>query len=564
MASAPPVQEEPLQPGTKHFRSQLAAAVRSIGWSYAIFWSSTSRPGVLTWNDGFYNGEVKTRKISNSADLTADELVLQRSEQLRELYNSLLSGESDHRARRPVAALSPEDLGDTEWLPGKSFASNGTVWLCNVQSADSKTFLRALLAKSASIQTIICFPFMSGVLELGTTDPVLEDPNLVNRIVASFQELQFLVCSEVPSSSTSPNETEDADTVFEHLIHNAIEEEQMVLQGEHGIGDVVVAECLSNPNTNLEQITMEIDELYTLWEDLDLDLVTMRSLKDNGWPVNHGSFQLVPTSSPEMVAAAVANDVDSVANSRASCFIVWKRASSNEVMDVPIIGIESQKLLKKAVGGSAWMSNNGQGSVAITQDNSIKNHVMSERRRREKLNEMFLILKSLVPSIHKVDKASILAETIAYLKMLEKRVKELESSSEPSHWRPAKTRERRRREITRKKVSEVGVNDSDAGRVVNDSNAGREHHWVLSQEAQSNVNVTITNKVVLLEVQCQWKELLMTQLFDAIKGLCLDVLSVQASAPDGVLGLKIQAKFACSSAVAPGIISEALQKAIRS
>ncbi|KAL5226490.1 hypothetical protein ABZP36_015574 [Zizania latifolia] len=47
MASAPSVQEEPLQPepepGTEHFRSQLAAAVRSIRWSYAIFWSiSTS------------------------------------------------------------------------------------------------------------------------------------------------------------------------------------------------------------------------------------------------------------------------------------------------------------------------------------------------------------------------------------------------------------------------------------------------------------------------------------------------------------------------------------------
>ena len=69
----------------------------------------------MTWNDGFYNGVVKTRKISNSADLTAGQLVVQRSEQLRELYYSLLSGECDHRARRPIAALSPEDLADTEW-----------------------------------------------------------------------------------------------------------------------------------------------------------------------------------------------------------------------------------------------------------------------------------------------------------------------------------------------------------------------------------------------------------------------------------------------------------------
>ena len=69
----------------------------------------------LTWKDGFYNGEVKTRKITNSTNLNADQLVLQRSEQLRELYESLLSGECDHRARRPAASLSPEDLGDAEW-----------------------------------------------------------------------------------------------------------------------------------------------------------------------------------------------------------------------------------------------------------------------------------------------------------------------------------------------------------------------------------------------------------------------------------------------------------------
>ncbi|VAH50591.1 unnamed protein product [Triticum turgidum subsp. durum] len=170
-----PSQEEPTlpPPAGKQFSNQLAAAVRSINWSYAIFW-------VLTWKDGFYNGEIKTRKVTSSADLTADQLVLQRSEQLRELYESLLSGQCDHRARRPAAALSPEDLGDTEWyyivcmgyayrpgqgLPGRSFASNEHVWLCNAQCADTKTFQRALLAK-----TVACIPLMGGVLELGTTN----------------------------------------------------------------------------------------------------------------------------------------------------------------------------------------------------------------------------------------------------------------------------------------------------------------------------------------------------------------------------------------------------------
>ena len=63
----------------------------------------------------------------------------------------------------------------------------------------------------------------------------------------------------------------------------------------------------------------------------------------------------------------------------------------------------------------------------------------------------------------------------------------------------------------------------------------------------SVINVTVTANEVLLEVQCRWKELLMTQVFDAIKSLRLDVLSVRASTPDGLLALKIRAQVRSSS-----------------
>ncbi|KAB8096424.1 hypothetical protein EE612_024871 [Oryza sativa] len=546
------MEETPL-PSGKNFRSQLAAAARSINWTYAIFWSiSTSRPGVLTWKDGFYNGEIKTRKITNSMNLTADELVLQRSEQLRELYDSLLSGECGHRARRPVAALLPEDLGDTEWyyvvcmtyafgprqgLPGKSFASNEFVWLTNAQSADRKLFHRALIAKSASIKTIVCVPFiMHGVLELGTTDPISEDPALVDRIAASFWD--------TPPRAAFSSEAGDADiVVFEDLDHGnaAVEATTTTVPGEpHAVAGGEVAECEPNSDNDLEQITMDdIGELYSLCEELDV----VRPLDDDSssWAVADpwSSFQLVPTSSPapDQAPAAEATDVDDVvvaaldsSSIDGSCrpspssFVAWKRtADSDEVQAVPLIsGEPPQKLLKKAVAGAgAWMNNGDSSAAAMTtQGSSIKNHVMSERRRREKLNEMFLILKSVVPSIHRVDKASILAETIAYLKELEKRVEELESSSQPSPC-PLETRSRRKcREITGKKVSAGAKRKAPAPEVASDDDTdGERRHCV------SNVNVTIMdNKEVLLELQCQWKELLMTRVFDAIKGVSLDPL----------------------------------------
>lgn len=70
---------------------------------------------LLVWSDGYYNGDIKTRKTTQPMELQADQLGIQRSEQLRELYESLSAGESSPPARRPSASLSPEDLTDTEW-----------------------------------------------------------------------------------------------------------------------------------------------------------------------------------------------------------------------------------------------------------------------------------------------------------------------------------------------------------------------------------------------------------------------------------------------------------------
>lgn len=70
---------------------------------------------VLEWGDGYYNGEIKTRKTVQATELNTDQLGLQRSDQLRELYESLSLGETNSQATRPTAALSPEDLTDAEW-----------------------------------------------------------------------------------------------------------------------------------------------------------------------------------------------------------------------------------------------------------------------------------------------------------------------------------------------------------------------------------------------------------------------------------------------------------------
>ncbi|EOY23885.1 Myc-type [Theobroma cacao] len=55
------------------------------------------------------------------------------------------------------------------------------------------------------------------------------------------------------------------------------------------------------------------------------------------------------------------------------------------------------------------------------------NHVEAERQRRERLNHRFYALRSVVPNVSKMDKASLLSDAVAYIKELRSKVEELEA-----------------------------------------------------------------------------------------------------------------------------------------
>ncbi|XP_008810069.2 transcription factor MYC1-like [Phoenix dactylifera] len=57
------------------------------------------------------------------------------------------------------------------------------------------------------------------------------------------------------------------------------------------------------------------------------------------------------------------------------------------------------------------------------------NHVEAERQRREKLNHRFYALRSVVPNVSRMDKASLLADAVSYIKELRTKVEELEAEA---------------------------------------------------------------------------------------------------------------------------------------
>jgi hypothetical protein len=62
-------------------------------------------------------------------------------------------------------------------------------------------------------------------------------------------------------------------------------------------------------------------------------------------------------------------------------------------------------------------------------DRPTISHVEAERQRREKLNRRFCDLRAAVPTVSRMDKASLLADAAAYIAELRRRVEQLEDAA---------------------------------------------------------------------------------------------------------------------------------------
>lgn len=197
------------------FQQRLQLVVESCvpTWTYAIFWQLTvSGKGqqVLGWGDGYFNPlEEQSQTIVSEADQQL------RRRILRELQ--AIVGD-DGGAAAGFDALDA-DVTDTEWFylvsmlysfplgigtPGKAFASSGHVWLHGAQSRPDCPCPRAQLAQRFGIRTILCIPIANGVVELGSTCLLTEDPTLIHNIASVFSN-RFRPQSTLPRPAIVPS-----------------------------------------------------------------------------------------------------------------------------------------------------------------------------------------------------------------------------------------------------------------------------------------------------------------------------------------------------------------------
>ncbi|XP_009771547.1 transcription factor bHLH18-like [Nicotiana sylvestris] len=138
-----------------------------------------------------------------------------------------------------------------------------------------------------------------------------------------------------------------------------------------------------------------------------------------------------------------------------------------------------------------------------------QDHVLSERKRRERLTQCFISLSTLIPNLKKLDKASILGDAIKYIKQLENQVKSLEEET--------------------KKFSKEPV--------VAVKRTGLLSTYVNSSSSEENSNISSTNKSVpeievraadgnaLIRIYCKKQATIIKEIFSQVEKFNLTIIS---------------------------------------
>ncbi|URD78196.1 hypothetical protein MUK42_06946 [Musa troglodytarum] len=412
-------------------------------WTYGIFWQSSvdaaTGTSFLGWGDGYYKGceEDKRKQRAASTASAADQD--HRKRVLREL-NSLISG---------GVSLAPdeiveEEVTDTEWfflvsmtqsfvngagLPGQALYAGAPSWIQGAGRLAAASCERARQAQLFGIQTMVCAPVGSGVLELGSTDTILYSLDLMAkiRVLFNFSSRDATDTAAAPSWLaqqsaaatpaaahgesdppvlwvTDPSTVEIKDSVSRVSASAGISARDIpsFAGGKRDSSPAPVASSLFSR----QQATAVAD-----------DKKTNRSMGATSRASNDGegmlSFSSAPASAPSggQLRSSGGGVPDGPDSDQSDLEPSVREVESSRA-------VEPEKRPRK------------RGRKPANGREEPLNHVEAERQRREKLNQRFYALRAVVPNVSKMDKASLLGDAVSYINELRSKLQALEANNE--------------------------------------------------------------------------------------------------------------------------------------
>ncbi|RDX96918.1 Transcription factor bHLH25, partial [Mucuna pruriens] len=159
------------------------------------------------------------------------------------------------------------------------------------------------------------------------------------------------------------------------------------------------------------------------------------------------------------------------------------------------------------------------GSLARSSHHT-QDHIIAERKRREKINQQFIALSALIPDLKKMDKVSVLGDAIKYVKQLKEQVKVLEEQSK---------RKSEESVLLLTKKPQVSALDED----VSDTSSNSCEYGNSDDPSKTNlslpeVEARVSKKNVLIRILCEKEKAVQVNIFREIEKLHLSVINSTA------------------------------------
>nr|AAL55713.1 putative transcription factor BHLH6 [Arabidopsis thaliana] len=454
-----PAMEIPAQAGFNQetLQQRLQALIEGTheGWTYAIFWQPSydfSGASVLGWGDGYYKGEedkANPRRRSSSPPFSTPADQEYRKKVLREL-NSLISG-----GVAPSDDAVDEEVTDTEWfflvsmtqsfacgagLAGKAFATGNAVWVSGSDQLSGSGCERAKQGGVFGMHTIACIPSANGVVEVGSTEPIRQSSDLINKVRILFNfdggagDLSGLNWNLDPDQGENdpsmwindPIGTPGSNEPGNGAPSSSSQLFSKSIQFENGSSSTIT----ENPNLDptpspVHSQTQNPKFNNTFSRELNFSTSSSTLVKPrSGEILNFGDEGKRSSGNPDPSSYSGQTQFENkrkrsmVLNEDKVLSFGDKTAGESDHSDLEASVVKEVAVEKRPKKRGRKPANGREEPL---------NHVEAERQRREKLNQRFYALRAVVPNVSKMDKASLLGDAIAYINELKSKVVKTES-----------------------------------------------------------------------------------------------------------------------------------------
>lgn len=163
-------------------------------------------------------------------------------------------------------------------------------------------------------------------------------------------------------------------------------------------------------------------------------------------------------------------------------------------------------------------------------------HIIAERKRREKLSQKFIALAAIIPGLKKVDKASILGDTINYVKQLEQSLKSLEGQNarktieSVALFKSSEQCMQNTGEDLKASTINGNISDSDSGGIVENTSC-------------PEIEVRISAKSVLVRIHCENIKGVLVKVLSEMEKLNLVIVNATALPFESFLDITVAAQM---------------------